>query len=126
MALKRTESGLQPVLPSTPTPANSPAVKTKGEGEETDPFEIGDASSQMPPPPPQKKRKRKTKRPNQGDTPHLQKWREFYKQWHGKHGEHETVKGMKQVDKAKAAGVAYRHSNGKKRATDPEEPEFPV
>jgi hypothetical protein len=32
---------------------------------------------------------------------------------------------MKTLDKAKAAGVAYRHHNGKKRASDPEKPEFP-
>jgi hypothetical protein len=107
--LERTESGIQP-----------PVVKQ----EEKDPFEIGDASSQPPPPTP-RKRRRKHKRPNQGDSPHLQKWREFYKGWHGKHGEHETIKGMKTIDKAKAAGVAYRHHNGKKRASDPEKPEFP-
>jgi hypothetical protein len=114
--LKRKESGIQP----DPSP---PVVKQ----EEKDPFEIGDASSQMPAPPPTptRKRRRKHKRPNQGDSPHLQKWREFYKKWHGKHGEHETIKGMKTIDKAKAAGVAYRHHTGKKRASDPEKPEFP-
>jgi len=107
--LKRTESNIDP-----PVTVDLPPKKEEG------------VKDEMPPPPPRRKRKRKHKRPNQGDTPHLQKWREFYKLWHSKHGEHETVKGMTQVGKAKAAGVAYRHSQGKKRATDPEEPEFPV
>lgn len=119
--LRRTESGLEPVDPP-PSPAAVSPVK-----EET-PTELEEG--ELPPSPPStptpRKRKRKTKRPNQGDTPHLQKWREFYKLWHTKHGEHETVKALNTVGKAKAAGVAYRHSRGKKRATDPDEPEFAI
>jgi len=101
--LTRTESGIQPITPP-----------------------LSD-EEKMPPPPPttpkRKKRRVKHKRPNQGDTPHLQNWREFYKKWHTKHAEAAT--NMKHIEKARAAGVAYRHSTGKKRASDPAEPEFP-
>lgn len=117
--LKRTESGIQPVTPPPSPSPTQPKIEEEEDKEEEE--------TSMPPPPPRKPRRRlKRRRPNQGDTPHLQKWREFYKTWYDKHGEHETVAGMKHIEKARAAGVAYRHSVGKKRESDPAEPEFPI
>lgn len=114
MALKRSKSGIQPATPH-PSPIRL-------DQSETALAAVPEASLE---PPAKRTRRVKTKRPNQGDSPHLKQWREYYNSWAARHGAHETVMGMKHIDKAKAAGVAYRHKNQKKRADDPAEPEFP-
>lgn len=76
---------------------------------------------------PTKKRKRerrvkRSKSSTRGDSVHLQQWRAFFKEWVTRN--ESELEGVRIVDRAKLAGIAYRHKNAKKRPSDPATPEF--
>lgn len=58
-----------------------------------------------------------------GDTPALKAWRTYFQEWLARHKG--DLAGVTQKDKAKLAGIAYRHANGKRRESDPLKPEWP-
>lgn len=70
------------------------------------------------------KRRRKFKRTNnnRGDSVHLKEWREYFQSWVSRN--EKEVEGKKITERAKLAGIAYRHAKGKKRPSDPPKPEF--
>lgn len=67
-------------------------------------------------------RKKRNKSSTRGDSVHLQQWRAFFKEWVGRN--ESELDGVRITDRAKLAGIAYRHKNAKKRASDPATPEF--
>lgn len=73
---------------------------------------------------PKKRRrgKKRSKSSTRGDSVHLQQWRAFFKEWVGRN--ESGLEGVRIVDRAKLAGIAYRHEKGKKRPSDPATPEF--
>lgn len=74
------------------------------------------------PEPPKKRRRVKRGKSGRGDSVHLQQWRAFFNEWVARNeGE---LEGVRIVDRAKLAGIAYRHKNAKKRPSDPPKPEF--
>lgn len=92
---------------------------------------MSEPNSTMPPPqtPPNtpeeikrpKKRRRDSSR--RGDSAHLKEWRDFFREWVSRH--EGDLEGVKIIDRAKLAGIAYRHVKAKKRPSDPPKPEFP-
>jgi len=101
MTLSRSESGI-----ASPTPPSSPVT----------------ADVEEPVKKSKKERKRKHEGKSRGDSPHLKQWREYFKAWVARNDG--SIVGVKVVDRAKLAGIAYRHSKGKKRESDPAEPEM--
>lgn len=76
----------------------------------------------VPEVPKKRRRGEKRKSSTRGDSVHLQQWRAFVKEWVGRN--ESQLEGVKIVDRAKLAGIAYRHKNGKKRPSDPAKPEL--
>lgn len=101
MTLSRSESGFTAL-----TPPSSPAT----------------ADVDQPTKKSKKHRKRKREAKSRGDSPHLKEWREYFKAWVARNTG--SLEGVRIVDRAKLAGIAYRHSKGKKRSSDPEKPEL--
>lgn len=57
------------------------------------------------------------------DTPALKAFREFLKEWNGRHKEKMPLSGV--TERAKLAGISWRHQHRKKRKTDPSVPQYP-
>lgn len=111
MPLRRSESGFTALTPSTPP---------------SSPVDVEEPSPVVAEEPIKKsKKQRKRKREGgktRGDSPHLKEWRDYFKAWVARNTG--SLEGVKVVERAKLAGIAYRHSKGKKRESDPAEPEM--
>ena len=69
--------------------------------------------------------RKKTRRKSTGrtDTSALKAFREFLKEWNSRHKDKMPMTGV--CERAKLAGISWRHQHRKKRKTDPSVPQYP-